>query len=596
MSKHALSRIYERYVTELEFEDTSQISFIPRTPKEKSVLKSGRIYTPQYVARFFTQYLQANTTPRQFRGISVIDPACGSGIFLRSILEAKCNPFAAPVTIRDIEDAFSSVYAIDRDPNAAEATKLSLFLLHLIATGQFPRELKIHDSDALGLLRSRKLKPQSFGAVVSNPPYVKLDHLSDQERADYEAYLGDDRKGRVDSYLAFVKLVLELVEPSGFACLVLPQPFLLADNAANLRVRITREFVVRCLVDLSEIEVFPGVGTYSILIVLQRLGAGIDPVTRAQIVKCQGLVGPALQACLEGRSTHNLYFSVYETSQADFRSERWIVLPQSDKRMLSYFAKFRPISDYLEVRQGIVTGSDDVFIIDSSKVPADEREIFVPFLPDQEIMRYRISSRLSKSVFYPYVDDERVDEEQLRTKFPRTWKYLLSKHALLASRLSTSKHGNLWWRPARPRSPLKLLRPKIVCPHLMLTPRFAIDLRGRIAVSHSPYMISKVPIDEQNILKFFCAILNSSAAFWYVARHTYKYSKGYIRLEVSTLKDLPVPDPAKVPTELIQKIIHLVDRAIASGPDRRIDTEIDEVVANLYGFGESDRQVIVGKH
>jgi|NGEPerStandDraft_6_1074524.scaffolds.fasta_scaffold09338_4 type I restriction-modification system DNA methylase subunit len=67
-----------------------------------------------------------------------------------------------------------------------------------------------------------------------------------------------------------MKLCLEMVEEGGFVCLVLPQVFLLAKNAAFLRQKIFKSFDVRCLVDLSAVSVFEKVGTYSILLVLQK--------------------------------------------------------------------------------------------------------------------------------------------------------------------------------------------------------------------------------------------------------------------------------------------------------------------------------------
>jgi type I restriction-modification system DNA methylase subunit len=88
MSKHALSRIYERFVALLEFEDdvSGQLSFLPSIPLEKQPRKAGAVYTPQFIASFFVRYVRENVTPRMFRNVRFIDPACGSGIFARTLL------------------------------------------------------------------------------------------------------------------------------------------------------------------------------------------------------------------------------------------------------------------------------------------------------------------------------------------------------------------------------------------------------------------------------------------------------------------------------------------------------------------------------
>ena len=106
-SKHALSRIYEKYVAlfqqdELEAE-YEQLSFISPAPKTIASRRSGSVYTPQFIAGFFARFIRDNLTPKSFRELLSIDPACGSGLFLRTLLELQCDPSlqgTVPSTIR----------------------------------------------------------------------------------------------------------------------------------------------------------------------------------------------------------------------------------------------------------------------------------------------------------------------------------------------------------------------------------------------------------------------------------------------------------------------------------------------------------------
>jgi type I restriction-modification system DNA methylase subunit len=118
MSKHALSRIYEHYISLVRDIESNQISFFPQTPEELIDHRLGGIYTPQYVARFFGRFLQNDLSPRQFRNISLIDPACGSGIFPRTILEMQFDPWNYIGTNLDPASEFQKILAIDVDPNA----------------------------------------------------------------------------------------------------------------------------------------------------------------------------------------------------------------------------------------------------------------------------------------------------------------------------------------------------------------------------------------------------------------------------------------------------------------------------------------------
>lgn len=86
ISKHALSRIYEQYVSILRFGEADQpvLPLFSRLPEEKWEKSFGSIYTPQYIARFFARYLREQMPPLAYRRIRTVDPACGSGIFLRT--------------------------------------------------------------------------------------------------------------------------------------------------------------------------------------------------------------------------------------------------------------------------------------------------------------------------------------------------------------------------------------------------------------------------------------------------------------------------------------------------------------------------------
>jgi len=596
MSKHALSRIYERYVSLLDFEaeDDSQLSFIAPTPSEKLNTKGGSVYTPQYVAGFFARYLQDNLTPRAFRNLRLLDPACGSGIFLRTLLEVQCNPLIPGTTLQTITAAFDAVTAIDRDPNACEATFLSLALLHLVATGNLPQKLDIRNKDAIALIQSKNLKVESFGAIIANPPYIKLDNLSESEVKVVNEYLGETNAGRADTYLAFVKLCTEAVAQGGFVCLVLPQTFLFAKNAASLRDQIASKFHIRCVIDLSSIRVFEGVGTYNILLIIQKriAGSGDNPV--AQVAKVQEFVGPALQACLEHKIVETPYYNVFEVSQKYFEKDEWSLLAPRDIILEEKINRFRPISEYLNVMQGFVSGADSIFILPKKLVPEGEEAIYVDYLPDKSIYRYRLPQRPTDAIFYPFLEGKPLSESELKKIFPRTWRYLNSHKDALSKRRAVTSGDSPWWKPVRSRDPKNLLRPKIVCPHLMLTPRFAIDTKGKFAVSHTPFFVTKEKTDELNILKFFCAVLNSSVSHWFLSTYLPKYGHGYKRVEVSSLKSLPVPDPSSVSPSVMREILDAVSSFMRDGPSSEIEARIDRRIAALYGLTPSEQENVLG--
>lgn len=81
---------------------------------------------------------------------------------------------------------------------------------------------------------------------------------------------------------------------------------------------------------------------------------------------------------------------------------------------------------------------------------------------------------------------------------------------------------------------------------------------------------------------------------WYISRYPYKYSRGYNRLEVSLLKTIPVPDPTNVSSDLLVRLIALIDTCISSGPNQDIESDIDNLVFEIYGISQSDRYQLPG--
>jgi hypothetical protein len=248
----------------------------------------------------------------------------------------------------------------------------------------------------------------------------------------------------------------------------------------------------------------------------------------------------------------------------------------------------------LEIKQGVITGADSIFIIDSRAVPSDEQSLFIPLLRDREMEAYTVPKRTSQSVFFPYFEGSKINEKEMRRSFPKTWAYLAKHREALAKRTSLTRYHKEWWEPMWPREPNTLLRPKLVVPHLVIMPRFALDIRGRYAVSHSPFLIARVSSEEDRILKLMLAVLNSTVCFWHLQTHSHVYSHGYTMLENRTLAKTPVPNINLWSSSEKMRLISMVDRRLKADAQERVllDAEIDLFVSEAYGLTASERKAL----
>ena len=595
ISKQALSRIYEHYVSLLRLTESSQLAFFPDLPEEERNKAYGSIYTPQFVARYFARYLRDNMPPQLYRRISAVDPACGSGIFLRTLLELQCDPTQDGITTDLIQNLFQNVLALDVDANACQATRLSLSLLHLVLTNTLPTKLNVISAEEIQYFDQHPELTEGFDVVMANPPFVSLDTQSESMRKLVRKFMAECATGRIDLYLPFLRMALEMLKPGGYGLFVLPHSFLLAKNASQIRRLLHENTWICSLADLSAIRVFGETGSYIILLIFRKKSGAKEETPPATIIKCQELVGSALQDAVEGRTAETNFYSIYKVEQEVFGRADWSILPPAESSVRRRLEMLPRIVEFFEIRQGFVSGLDQVFIIPRDTIPKGEESIFVPYLADRQMKRYDTAVQTSEVVFYPYIEDRRLQDKEVERKFPKTWRYLLSHKKDLEKRSPVQKKQLPWWMPVRPRSPQHLMRPKIVTPHLVLTPRFSLDQTGKYAVSRSPFLYPKKGGAEDDLLKFFLAVLNSSACFWYIAAHSHRYRGGYVMLEVKTLRETPVPDPTQLSTKTMKQILDLVESRLLNPKyptARDLEKRIDELLANVYGLSPRERQAI----
>ncbi len=590
MSRHALSKVYERYVAVMQHEESVQFSLFPSAPEESWNKQLGGIYTPQYIASFFARYLRRQLPPRRFLEAEVADPACGSGVFLRAVMEQKLLG-AKRDPAEDAAPALESLLGIDVDENAVAASRLSLALLHLAACGKLPREVPVVLGDSL-----RRFAPESaeydlqFDAVMANPPFVRTESQPEDVRRAIAGHVGSAAKGKLDTYLAFLMFSIRALRPGGYGLFVVPQPLLSSDNLRSLRDWIHEEAWVHVIADLSAIRVFKA-DVYIALLVVQRKGTPGQDEPPVALIRCQHDIGLALEDFLDGNHRRTSSYFIFEVPQKILTRPTWSVATPEESSLLERLEAMPRLNDVAMVRQGAITGADEVFVVDSEDVPPGEEALYRPFLPDRMIGRFVLPEETGRRVFYPYVDGEAVTESQLEAEFPVTWGRLTGNRATLSSRRSVASDSTDWWRPTRPRPPREMLAPKVVVPEVSLVPRFGLDTGGRWVVSHSPFVrVRSDPMDEE-LLLVLSAVLNSSASAWFLDMNSRKYRDGYNKIGVALLRRLPIPDLSRVSQVHVRMVIASVRELLNSPEDVNLhaDATLDDfVLRELYDLSEEE--------
>jgi hypothetical protein len=160
--------------------------------------KVGAYYTPEPLAEYLLS--EVNSALPLERGLRILDPCCGSGVFLvlayRRLVELELAKLPdgktlRPAEVRDI--LLESIYGIERNPEACYVTEFSLILtmlsyidppeLHRNPNFRFPELHNTHifHADFFDDSKSFFQSKIRFDWIVGNPPWVELDPTDPEE-------------------------------------------------------------------------------------------------------------------------------------------------------------------------------------------------------------------------------------------------------------------------------------------------------------------------------------------------------------------------------------------------------------------------------
>jgi len=265
-----LWRFYSFDVIPIEFISNIYEEFfhIQRMEEIGKGVGSGTHYTPHHLVEFLVdQVLPWDGTTTD---VKVLDPACGSGIFLVEIYRRliahwhQANPDKTITPDQLKELLTNNIFGVDLD---SEAIRVAAFSLYLTLC-DFLEPRQIWDKVTFPPLRQNNLFPTDFfdGAadfitrrydlIIGNPPWQsKLTPSAEQYRADVKQEF-PDRQVAPDNQiaLAFLWRAAELCKREGELCLLMPSKGLLFNRSGthrNFRRDFFSTFDVKTIVNFS---------------------------------------------------------------------------------------------------------------------------------------------------------------------------------------------------------------------------------------------------------------------------------------------------------------------------------------------------------
>lgn len=441
----------------------------------------GHVPTPAPVVDLMVAKLFHRRAPKP--DDLLIDPGCGDGPFIDGVLRyCGARGLQAP-----------RIHGIELDPRHLDKAR-ARFRGH--------RNVKLSQADYLG----GDCGPADF--VLGNPPYVPITDLDADEKERYRARY-ESARGRFDLYLLFFEQSLRNLKPGGRLCLITPEKFEYVATAAPLR-RLLAKWTIRELHHADE-ETFPGLVTYPTITTLVKRSAPRDArthvITRDRQERDAELPrdGSSWNGNIHGAQDHEDHIPLDEVA--------------------------------LRVSCGVATGADDIFVMPEAEVPASLRRFAYPTISGRQLafMHGRLEPR--DVMLLPYdKNGELLPEARLGS---------LGTHLTRPDNMRALKartcytEGRKPWYAYHDNVPLgDMLQPKILCKDIAAEPKFWIDHAGVIVPRHSTYYIVPRPGVDLNVL---VDRLHGPEAHAWLRANCQRAANGYMRLQSSVLRRLPVP-------------------------------------------------------
>ena len=435
-----------------------------------------------------------------------------------------------------------------------------------------------------------------FDVVIGNPPYAQLRKNRGELGNKYQGagFATFTRTG--DIYQIFYEKGVNLLTPgAGLLAYITSNSWLKAEYGKNTRRMFAESHSPLRLIEMGK-DVFQNAIVDS-AILLARSGKSAETAKAVDMDKlADKTFPPAAEHWGELRASGE---------------QAWSAMSALERGAMDKIeAAGNPLKDWdVSINVGIITGCNDVFVIDNATKDAlvatepKSAEIIKPYLRGRDIQRYIPDWQGLWLIYVPWhfplhmdesIKGRRADAEQaFKEQYPAIYNYLLNHKDRLSARTETGIRYE-WYALQRwgAKHYRDFAKEKLIWLDLAEQGRFAYDDSGIYCDATTFFMVGEN-------LKYLCGVLNSSVVHWYLQKIAPTSGMGTLRWKKAYVERIPVPR-ASEPARL--RLAALVDAILAEGSSsaggassaaaQALEAQVDELVLGLYGLSAEEGEAI----
>ncbi len=438
------------------------------------------------------------------RGLEVLDPTCGEGVFLDRAKAA----------------GHESVRGLELDPALAESTGMR------------------HPGVTQGSLFDADPQSLQVDLVVGNPPYVRQDRVEEHTRQRAQECVSSDwpenpelqALGRRSDLAALcIARMLRLVRPGGRLGLVISSALFDAGSARSLWLGVQKAASIVAVLESPDERWFSDAAVNAVIVILER-GARARPFP---IVRLREPVAEVAARVSRVSELHQV--AEIREARPD-RPETWAALLRADAAWfdlrMAAGSSLIPLHQVADIRRGVTSGANEVFYMtrDRAAELGLEPGTTVPLVRSPR--EQGADSIVVAAATTPHVALAVGANTDPKRRFPMAWRYLMS-HSECAKR-PTLRAREPWW--SLPTVPVQVFLTKAYGARFVQ--RFA---REPVACDQRVYAVEPIPGVD---VELFAGILNSTyTAFALESLGRASLGQGALEWTVADARDLPIADP-----------------------------------------------------
>jgi adenine-specific DNA-methyltransferase len=555
--------------------DSVQLGLAPDRDTEH-----GEVFTRRWVVELILD-LVGYTADRDLATLLAVEPACGTGAFLIPMVERlvdSCQRHG-----REVTDAAQAIRAFDLlEANVATArARVSAVLARADV------DMSVRMDVAADWIRCEDflLSEQDSDAVdivVGNPPYVRLESISEERSAAYRRACPTMR-GRSDLYVGFIETGLRALRSGGVLGFIVADRWMRNQYGAGLRRMIAKDFAVSTVIAMHDVDAFDeAVSAYPAVTIIRR--AEQDALVVADTTEQFGSHAAAeLSRWMKASTGSHASTGAFTAS----RLASWFpgdsLWPTGSPEQLALLAeleqRFPPLQDPrtgTRVGIGIATGADRVYLTKSADLVEPDRLLPLVMTHDTTTGQVKWSGTY---LVNPWDEHGLVELD----RFPRLREHLERHVVEVRRRYVARRDRTKWYRTIdRVQSGLRT-KQKLLFPDLKAAIHPVLD-DGEFYPHHNLYFVTS----SSWPLEVLGGLLLSDIANLFVGAYCVRMRGGCYRFQAQYLRRIRVPVLEDLSTRDLDDLADAFTRR-----DRAAATDI---ALRLYAVGSSMSRVLHDGH